>query len=169
MTVEEKSILIKSLASEAGFNACGITKAVIPEKDIAQLKTWLNAGYNAEMGYMSENYEKRINPRKILETAKSAIVVILNYFSDKYPERNKSFKITRYAVGDDYHFVLKKKLQFFNEQLRLNFKAIQSYSFSDPEPVLAKALAREAGLGWIGKNSLLVNNDYGSFLFIRPV
>lgn len=166
ITIEEKSLLIKYLASEAGFNACGITKASVPEKDSGQLKTWLDNDYHAGLNYMLKNYEKRIDPQKVIKPGKSVIVVILNYFSDKYPFNNKKLKISRYAVGNDYHIVIKKKLQLLLEKIQQNIGSFQTYTFIDPEPVLNKAYAREAGLGWIGKNSLLINKKLGSFLFI---
>ena len=166
MSIASQSSEIKKLAIEAGFDACGIAKAGILTKDSLHLETWLAARYNAGMQYMENHFEKRIDPTKLAEGAKSVIVVLLNYFPKSYPFENKKLKIARYALGTDYHFVMKEMLN--NLLITINEKVCKTEgrAFVDSAPVMERAWAREAGLGWIGKNSLLLNKDLGSYFFI---
>ena len=166
MSFAAQSSEIKKLAIEAGFDACGIAKAGTLTKDSLHLEAWLAARNNAGMQYMENHFEKRIDPTKLVEGAKSVIVVLLNYFPENYPFENKKLKIARYALGIDYHFVMKDMLH--NLLIIINEKVgkTEGRAFVDSAPVMERAWAREAGLGWIGKNSLLLNKDLGSYFFI---
>ena len=166
MNVVEKSQKIKELALAAGFSACGIAKAAKLTKDSSYLDTWLSAGYHAGMKYMENHYEKRIDPTLLVEGAKSVIVVLLNYYPKIYPFENRKYKISRYALGHDYHTVVKDKLSVLLKSISENVGTVNGRAFVDSAPVMERAWAREAGLGWIGKNSLLINKTLGSYFFI---
>jgi epoxyqueuosine reductase len=157
---------IKKLAIEAGFDACGIAKSAPLTKDSLYLETWLAARYQAGMQYMENHFEKRIDPTKLVEGSKSVIVVLLNYFPENYPFENKKLKIARYALGTDYHFVMKDMLNSLLATINEQVCKTEGRAFVDSAPVMERAWAREAGLGWIGKNSLLLNKDLGSYFFI---
>jgi epoxyqueuosine reductase len=167
---------IKTRALELGFSACGITKAEHLEKDEVRLKNWLLHGYQGGMSYMERNMEKRTDPRLLCEGAKSVITVLLNYYpTEPLPEEN-NYKIARYAYGRDYHDVIKDKLKKLVEDIKLeigNWKLeignLSARAFVDSAPVLDKAWAERAGLGWIGKNTCLIHPKMGSFLFVGEI
>jgi epoxyqueuosine reductase len=169
MSLQEKSQFIKQQALEIGFDACGIAKAEYLSDDASHLQSWLNAGFHAGMHYMKNHFEKRTDPVKLIEGAKSIIVVLLNYYPKNYPFTGKPFKIARYALGEDYHFVIKKKLNFLFEKLNEKFGPVNGRAFTDSAPIMERAWAREAGLGWMGKNSLLLNKNLGSYFFIAEL
>ena len=166
MTKQEKhSIMIKSRALQLGFNACGISCPAFLDEDAAYLDNWLKAGMHGEMAYMSNHFEKRTNPKKLVEGAKSVISVLLNYFPEKVQYDPEAPVISKYAYGEDYHFVMKPMLKellgYINEEMGANGRV-----FVDSAPVLERAWAAKSGLGWIGKNSMLISKDHGSFVFI---
>lgn len=166
MTLSEKSQIVKKLALDEGFDLCGITKAQELSDDAVRLQAWLAARYNADMQWMENNFEKRTNPALLVEGAKSVIIVLVNYYPSEYPFENKHMKISRYALGVDYHFVVKEKLHRLFEAIKSNLGELKGRVFVDSAPVMERALARQAGLGWIGKNSLLLNKKLGSYFFI---
>lgn len=169
MTKVEISKLIKSQALSFGFDACGIAKVERLSSEESNLLQWISNGYYADMEWMTKNMEKRIDPRLLVKNAKSVIVVLKNYTVHNFPFENKKYKISRYALGVDYHKVIKKKLkslfQFINEMTG----SIVGRYFVDSAPVLEKAWAVKAGLGWIGKNSLLLHRKLGSYCFIGEI
>jgi len=169
MNSSEKSRLVKKLAFDSGFDACGIAESEILTVDALHLKKWLDAGSHAEMRFMQNHFEKRIDPAKLMEGAKSVIVVLLNYFPKVYPFGKKQLKISRYALGIDYHFVIKKKLTRLIQNLQDSFSHLKGKNFVDSAPILERVWARKAGLGWIGKNSLLLNRQMGSYFFIGGI
>lgn len=160
------SQLIKAEALKLGFDACGISKAKPLLEDRARLRSWLEAGNHGTMGYMSNHFEKRVNPSLLVENSKSVVSVLLNYFTDQKQEDPDAPKISKYALGKDYHEVLKGKLFTLLEYIRSELAPCEGRAFVDSAPLLEKALAKEAGLGWIGKNSLLIHPRMGSFIFI---
>lgn len=160
------SQLIKTKAIELGFDACGISKAKSLDEDRDRLLSWLNDGYHGTMGYMENHFEKRVNPSLLVEGSKSVISVLLNYYTDQKQEDPAAPKISKYALGKDYHEVLKTKLFTLLEYIRTDLAPCEGRAFVDSAPLLEKALAKEAGLGWIGKNSLLIHPRMGSFVFI---
>ena len=158
--------LIKKKALELGFDACGITRATRLEEEGARLKKWLDAGYHGTMDYMSNHFEKRINPAELEEGAKSVITVLLNYHTKLKQEDPEAPVISSYTLGKDYHSVLKERLHQLLGYIQTELVPCQGRAFVDSAPLLEKALAREAGLGWIGKHSLLIHPRLGSFVFI---
>ena len=160
---------IKQLAQEFGFLDCGIVKADFLPKEAERLKEWLSNEYHGEMKYMENHFEKRVNPAKLVENTKSVIVLTYNYYPTK-KQREDSYKIAKYAYGKDYHFILKEKLQklWLAIENTLDIK-MQGRIFVDSAPVLERSLAQQAGLGWIGKNTMLISKQKGSFFFISEL
>ena len=164
---EENSNKVKELAAIAGFDACGISKAGFLEKEAPRLEKWLHDGKNGTMQWMENHFDKRLDPSKLVEGAKSVISVLLNYYPEKkLPENASDYKISKYAYGEDYHFVLKDKLKHLTELLRENFGEVNGRAFVDSAPVMDKAWATQGGLGWIGKHTNLITPRAGSFFFI---
>ncbi|PLX22307.1 MAG: tRNA epoxyqueuosine(34) reductase QueG [Marinilabiliales bacterium] len=159
------SALIKNKAKELGFSAVGISKADYLEKESKQLKEWLDKGFHGEMQYMENHFEKRTDPRKLVEGAKSVISVLYNYYPKKQ-QKEDTFKISKYAYGRDYHFVLKEKLFELLEFIKTEFGDLSGRAFVDSAPVMDKVWAAKSGLGWIGKNTNLISKEFGSFQFI---
>jgi epoxyqueuosine reductase len=157
---------IKAKASELGFSACGISPARLLEEDSLHLSAWLNSGYNGTMAYMANHADKRVNPSLLVDGAKSVISVLLNYYTSQKQEDPEAPVISKYALGKDYHHVLKARLYQLLTYIQTELAPCEGRAFADSAPLLEKALAREAGLGWIGKHSLLINPKIGSFLFI---
>lgn len=161
-----KSNLIKTKAYELGLDLCGIVKADFLEDEKENFLSWLDKGYHGEMGYMANNIEKRLDPRLLVENTKSIVVVGLNYFPKEQQKDPEAPVIAKYAYGKDYHFVLKDRLNQLFEYINLEIGEVSGRAFVDSAPVLEHAWAKRAGLGWIGKNSLLINRKIGSFLFL---
>jgi epoxyqueuosine reductase len=156
---------LKSKAFALGFDFVGIAKAKRLEEDGERLASWLEEGKHAEMAYMGNHFEKRIDPRKLVEGTKSVVSFLYNYHSKK-EQRADAPKIAKYAYGKDYHFVIKKKLHDLMAYLKEEEPLTEGRVFVDSAPVLDRAWARESGLGWIGKNSMLINKQRGSDFFI---
>lgn len=152
-------------ALEVGFLSCGISKAEFLEEEAPRLEKWLKSGYNGRMSYMENHFDKRLDPRLLVDGAKSVVSVLLNYYPTKKQNSNAP-KISKYAYGTDYHFVLKEKLARLNDLLKQRFGEFSGRAFVDSAPVLDKAWAKRAGLGWIGKNTNLITPQTGSFYFI---
>lgn len=166
LTLSAKSNLIKSKAKELGLDLCGIVKADFLEDEKENFLSWLDKGYHGEMGYMANNIEKRLDPRLLVENTKSIVVVGLNYFPKEQQNDPEAPVIAKYAYGKDYHFVLKDRLNQLLEYINTEIGEVSGRAFVDSAPVLEHAWAKRAGLGWIGKNSLLINRKIGSFLFL---
>lgn len=170
MTKLRLSHKIKLKAEELGFLSCGISKADFLKEEAPRLDAWLSKSFHGTMAYMENNYEKRLDPRLLVADAKSVISVLLNYYPEKDLFKDKGFKISKYAYGKDYHIVMKDKLdllyQFIEEEVGA---AISHRCFTDSAPVLDKAWAKRAGLGWIGKNANLLSKKVGSFFFIGEI
>jgi|APCry1669188910_1035180.scaffolds.fasta_scaffold19972_2 epoxyqueuosine reductase len=160
------SSLIKAQALKLGFDACGISRVKLLDEDRNSLLSWLSKGYHGTMGYMANHLEKRVNPSLLVEGSKSVVSVLLNYYTDQKQEDSEAPKISKYALGKDYHDVLKTRLFTLLDYIRTELAPCEGRAFVDSAPLLEKALAKEAGLGWIGKNSLLIHPRIGSFVFI---
>ena len=160
------SQLIKAKAAELGFSACGISKAGPLEEDSSRLLKWLAAGNNGSMGYMANHFEKRVNPAVLVDGAKSVVSVLMNYYTEEAQTDPDAPVISKYALGKDYHYVLKERLFKLLSYIQSELTPCQGRAFVDSAPLLEKTLAREAGLGWIGKHTLLINPRFGSYLFI---
>ena len=159
---------IKSEAKRLGFLSCGISKAGFLEEEAPRLENWLNKNQNGKMAYMENNFDKRLNPTLLVDDAKSVVSLLLNYYPEK-EQIQDSFKISKYAYGKDYHFVIKEKLKELFFSIQENIGEVSGRVFVDSAPVLDKAWAAKSGLGWIGKNSNLLTQKVGSFYFIAEL
>jgi len=162
------STLIKTEAKRLGFLSCGISKAAFLEEEAPRLEAWLNKNSHGEMRYMENHFDKRLDPTKLVEGSKSVISLLLNYYPSE--EQNKeSYKISKYAYGNDYHFVIKDKLKHLMHFIQEEIGDVHGRAFVDSAPVLDKAWAAKSGLGWIGKHSNLLTQQVGSFYFIAEL
>jgi epoxyqueuosine reductase len=159
---------IKSEAKRLGFLSCGISKAAFLEQEAPRLENWLNNQRNGQMSYMENNFDKRLNPILLVDDAKSVISLLLNYYPSEF-QNPDSFKISKYAYGEDYHSVIKEKLKELLFSIQENIGEVSGRAFVDSAPVLDKAWAAKSGLGWIGKNSNLLTRKVGSFYFIAEL
>lgn len=158
---------VKNYALQLGFDACGFAKAEFLETEARRLEEWLVQQRNGTMNWMENNFDKRVDPTKLVPGAKSVVSVIGSYYSPEHDHQSSNIpKIAKYALGRDYHKVFKKKLkELFNYTGSL-VGNIEGRFFVDSAPVLDKAWAVRSGLGWMGKNSNILNKDIGSFFFI---
>jgi epoxyqueuosine reductase len=161
-----QSSMIKTEARRLGFNKCGISQAEYLSEDARRLKSWLNKNYQGSMRYMENHIEKRVDPAKLVEGAKSVISVILNYFPLKTQSEPDAPVISKYAYGRDYHEVIRQKLKLLLHYINESVSPAKGRSFVDSAPVFDRAWAARAGLGWIGKNTNLISPEIGSFVFI---
>ncbi|MEO4006770.1 tRNA epoxyqueuosine(34) reductase QueG [Flavobacterium sp. CAU 1735] len=165
---EKYTQLIKTEAKRLGFLSCGISRAGFLEAEAPRLEKWLNGQMNGKMGYMENHFDKRLDPTLLVDDAKSIISLTLNY----YPEIKQnvgSYKISKYAYGQDYHYVIKEKLKELLFFIQNEIGEVSGRAFVDSAPVLDKAWAAKSGLGWIGKNSNLLSKQVGSFFFIAEL
>lgn len=162
------SKLIKQEAQRLGFMACGISKAEFLEEEAPRLENWLQRQMHGEMGYMENHFDKRLDPRLLVPGAKSVVSLLLNYFPSEM-QRDDSYKISKYAYGKDYHFVIKQKLKELLEFIRTEIGEVDGRAFVDSAPVLDKAWAVRSGLGWMGKHSNVLSKQMGSFYFIAEL
>lgn len=148
--------------------ACGISKSQFLEEEAPRLENWLNKNRNGGMAYMENHFDKRLNPNLLVDDAKSVISLLLNYYPEQI-QNPDSYKISKYAYGQDYHFVIKEKLKEFLFSIQSTIGEVSGRAFVDSAPVLDKAWAAKSGLGWIGKNSNLLTKKVGSFYFIAEL
>jgi epoxyqueuosine reductase len=165
-TDKTSSELIKEYALELGFDLCGIAAARALTEYREILTVWTNSGMNADMAYLGENIEKRIDPRILYPGTRSVIVTGLNYFVPKKQGGNGIPVISRYAYGVNYHSVIKAKLNKLLAFIKKIHPEAAGKSFVDTAPILEKAWGKEAGLGWPGKHTILINKEIGSFFFL---
>ena len=168
MDLSARSVLVKQKAKDLGFDFCGIAKAEFLEEEAPRLEAWLKKGMQGEMTYMENYFDKRLDPRSLVEGAKSVVSLLYNYYPEEIQVPDGP-KISKYAYGEDYHIVIREKLNELLEQLRHHIGAIEGRAFVDSAPVLEKAWAAKSGLGWIGKNANLINKKQGSFFFIAEL
>jgi epoxyqueuosine reductase len=166
---QKYSQLIKQEARRLGFMACGISKAEFLELEAPRLEEYLKENRNGEMAYLENYFDKRLDPRLLVDGAKSVISLTYNYFSDQAQADPNAPKLSKYAYGTDYHFVLKDKLKDLLRFIQENIGEIDGRCFVDSAPVMDKAWAQRAGLGWQGKHSLLLNKQKGSFFFVAEL
>ena len=160
--------LIKSEASRLGFLSCGVSKAEFLEEEAPRLESFLNKNMQGEMSYLENHFDKRLDPTKLVSDSKSVVSLLLNYFPEK-KQKEDSYKISKYAYGTDYHFVIKDKLKTLLQFIREEIGEVHGRAFVDSAPVLDKAWAAKSGLGWIGKHSNLITKQSGSFYFIAEL
>ena len=160
--------LIKAEARRLGFLSCGISKAEFLEEEAPRLEKWLNKNMQGEMSYMENYFDKRLDPTKLVPDSKSVVSLILNYFPSE-TQNSESYKLSKYAYGTDYHFVIKDKLKQLLAFISEEIGDVHGRAFVDSAPILDKAWAAKSGLGWIGKHSNLLTKQLGSFYFIAEL
>lgn len=165
---EKYTKLIKDEALRLGFMSCGISKAGFLEDEAPRLEKWLNENRNGEMQWMENHFDKRLNPTLLVDDAKSVVSVLLNYYPHEIQQED-SYHLSKYAYGQDYHFVIKDKLKHLLQFIKKEIGEVSGRAFVDSAPVLDKAWAAKSGLGWIGKNSNLLSKKTGSFFFIAEL
>lgn len=161
--------IIKTIASQLGFTFCGISKAEFLEEDAPRLEEWLKRGYQGKMSYLENYFDKRLDPTQLVPGAKSVISLVYNYYPQKDLATENSLKLAKYAYGEDYHFVIKDKLKDFLDQIHNQIGEVQGRAFVDSAPVMERTWAKKSGVGWVGKNSLLLNRSMGSFFFLAEL
>jgi epoxyqueuosine reductase len=161
--------MIKAEAERLGFMFCGITKADFLSEEAPKLEQWLKEERHGKMSYMENHFDKRLDPRLLVDGAKSVISVALNYYTPDKQTDSDAPKISKYAYGTDYHFVIKDKLKALQQFISENIGEVAGRAFVDSAPVLDKTWAKKAGLGWIGKNSNILNKKTGSFFFLAEL
>ena len=161
--------LIKEEAHRLGFSFVGFSKADFLEEEAPRLEKWLKDKQHGEMSYMENNFDKRLDPRLLVEGSKSVISLLYNYYSDQTQSDPTAPKISTYAYGEDYHFVIKHKLKSLVYFIQDKIGEVDTRVFTDSAPVLDRAWAKKAGLGWIGKNANLINKSQGSYFFIAEI
>ncbi len=169
MPVHKNTLLIKTKAQELGFSYCGISKAEFLEEEAHHLETWLKRSYNGKMSYMENHFDKRLDPRLLVDGAKSVVSLLLNYNTNQFQTDTTAPKISTYAYGEDYHDVIKDKLKEFLSYIQSTIGEVNGRVFVDSAPVMDKAWAKKSGLGWVGKNSNLIHPKQGSFFFIAEL
>ncbi len=168
LPIEKHTAFIKSKASELGFDYCGIAKAQRLDEDAERLEQWLHNGYHGSMQYMENYFDKRVDPTLLVDGAKSVITLLMNYFPEE-KQRQDAPRVSKYAYGQDYHDIIKAKLKLFLEEIRTNIGEVNGRGFTDSAPVLEKSWANKSGLGWVGKNGVLINKNSGSYFFIATL
>lgn len=168
MTTKEKTEWIKRKALEYGFMDVGIAQADFLEEEAGRLRVWLEKGYHGELSYMENHFDKRTDPRKLVDKAKSIICFSYNYYPEKeLPAGNP--KIARYAYGRDYHKVVKKKMKLLFREMNETIGDVNGRYFVDSAPVMEREWATRAGLGWVGKNTLVIHPKKGSYFFLAEM
>jgi epoxyqueuosine reductase len=160
---------IKRKANELGFFYCGVSKADFLEEEARDLEEWLRRGLNGGMSYMNNHFDKRLDPRILMPGAKSVVSLLLNYFPEKDLSEQHGLKVSKYAYGKDYHYVIKDKLKNLMDFISQDIGQVEGRVFVDSAPVMDKAWAKRSGLGWVGKNTNLINPKSGSFFFIAEL
>ncbi|MBC7616224.1 MAG: tRNA epoxyqueuosine(34) reductase QueG [Pedobacter sp.] len=163
------SEMIKTEAVRLGFMACGISRAEFLEEEAPRLENWLKNNHHGEMSYMENHFDKRLDPRLLVEDAKSVVSLTLNYFTDEKQLDSTAPKISKYAYGEDYHNVIKEKLKELMAFIKDEIGEVAGRCFVDSAPVMDKAWAQKSGLGWRGKNSNLISKEAGSFFFLAEL
>jgi epoxyqueuosine reductase len=165
----KNTALIKQKALELGFFYCGISKAEFLEEEAPRLEAWLNEQRHGKMSYMENHFDKRLDPRLLVDGAKSVISLLLNYYTEEKQSDVNAPKISKYAYGEDYHDVIKEKLRQLMQFIETEIGEVSGRVFVDSAPVMDKSWAKKSGLGWIGKNSNLIHPKSGSFFFIAEM
>lgn len=163
------SQMIKDEAMRLGFMQCGIAKAEFLEEEAPRLEAWLQDNHHGQMAYMENHFDKRLDPRLLVEDSKSVISLSLNYFTEEQQTDPHAPKISKYAYGTDYHTVIKDKLFLLLNFIEEHIGAVSGRAFVDSAPVLDRAWAKKAGIGWVGKNSNIISKKSGSFFFLAEL
>jgi epoxyqueuosine reductase len=168
-SIEKNTLLVKKLAHDLGFMFCGISKARFLEEEAPRLENWLKNGMHGTMSYMENHFDKRLDPSKLVPGAKSVISLGYNYYPKDDLAKEGSLKIAKYTYGQDYHYVIKDKLKQFMTLITDQIGEVDGRAFVDSAPVMERQWAQQSGVGWIGKNSLLLNKQNGSFFFLAEL
>jgi epoxyqueuosine reductase len=168
-SIQKNTDRIKVLSAAHGFMFCGISKAEHLSEDARRLEGWLKKGSHGKMSYMENHFEKRVDPTKLVPGAKSVISLAYNYFPEKDCTSGRPYKISKYAYGKDYHFVIKNRLKNLVHDIRQEVGDFDGRVFVDSAPVLERVWAKKSGMGWIGKHTLLLNRHAGSFFFLAEI
>ena len=166
---ENYAAIIKAKAKKFGFQSCGISKADFLEEDAPSLEAWLKNGFHGEMSYMENHFDKRLDPRKLVEGARSVISLSYNYFPKEDLASLNDLKISKYAYGEDYHEVIKEILREMVAELKTEIGDFDCRVFTDSAPILERSWARKSGIGWVGKNANLITKQHGSFYFLAEI
>ncbi len=169
MKKELHTQLIKYEALALGFQYCGVSKAEFLEEEAPKLEQWLQQGKHGRMSYMENHFDKRLDPRLLVDGAKSVITLLYNYYPEEDITTSAELKISKYAYGEDYHYVVKDKLKALMQMINEKIGAVNGRAFVDSAPVMERAWAKKGGAGWIGKHSLLINKNSGSFFFLAEL
>ena len=169
MELYKRSQLLKKEAASLGFDFCGISKADFLEEEAPRLEHWLNQQMHGQMSYMANHFDKRLDPRKLVEGAQSVVSLMYNYYPERELNEKQYYKLSKYAYGKDYHKVIRKKLKQLLRNLNEQIGEIHGRAFVDSAPVLEKAWAQKSGLGWVGKNANLISKGHGSFFFLAEL
>lgn len=161
--------IVKRIAQELGFFYCGISDATYLEDEARQLDQWLKNNYHGKMSYMENHYEMRLDPRKLVEGAKSVVSLALNYYPESEINHEDTPKISKYAYGQDYHDVIREKLIDFLDRIQSEIGEVNGRVFVDSAPVMDKVWAKRSGLGWMGKNTNIIHPKSGSFFFLAEL
>ena len=167
--IPELTQALKNKAYDLGFSFCGIAEAHSLEKEAPRLEHWLENGYNSGMAYMENYTDKRLDPRQLVPGARSVVSLAFNYYPGNKQPDEAPYKISKYAYGFDYHEIIREKLNALSDFLHQSAGEIHIRSFVDSAPVLERAWAVEAGIGWIGRNSMLISKKNGSFFFLAEL
>lgn len=165
---QERTEFVKATARQLGFSFCGVSKAEFLQEEAPRLEEWLRRRYHGKMGYMENHFDKRLDPTLLVPGARSVISLLYNYYP-KEPLPENTYKIAKYAYGEDYHFVIREKLRQLLDAIQSSVGQVQGRAFVDSAPVLERVWAKKSGAGWIGKNTLLLNRDAGSFHFVAEL
>jgi len=160
---------IKNWASDLGFSGIGISKVERLDNEAKQLEAWLNQGKHGKMSYMANHFEKRIDPEKLVPGSKSVISLLYNYYTEESQADPKAPKISKYAFGKDYHYIIKNKLKQLINRISIDIGEVDGRCFVDSAPVMERDWAKKSGLGWLGKNTLLIHPKKGSYFFLAEL
>lgn len=167
--LDQRSAMIKAKAAELGFLACGVAQAAFLEEEAPRLEQWLRQGRHGTMGYMANHFDLRLDPRKLVPGARSVISLAYNYFTPVKQQDPEAPKLSTYAYGRDYHKVVKKRLKPLMLFIKEQFGDVSMRCFTDSAPVLEKAWAQRAGIGWRGKHTNVIRQGAGSFFFLCEI
>ncbi|BDC98195.1 tRNA epoxyqueuosine(34) reductase QueG [Persicobacter psychrovividus] len=167
--IRNNTQFLKAEAKRLGFDFVGVSKAEYLEEDAPLLEQWLKNDYQGKMQYLENHFDKRLDPRKLVEGAKSVVSLVYNYYPEEDLAKDGEYKFAKYAYGKDYHFVVKDRLKELMQSLNDEIGEIDGRIFVDSAPVMERSWAKKSGLGWIGKHSLLINKQQGSFFFLAEL
>lgn len=167
--LKERTDFIKATARQLGFSFCGVSRVEFLREEAPRLEAWLQKGYQGKMQYLENFFDKRLDPGLLVPGARSVVSLLYNYFPKEDLAQTSGGKVSRYAYGEDYHFVIKEKLKSLMEIIRETIGQVGGRVFVDSAPVMERAWAKKSGLGWIGKNSLLLTREAGSYFFLAEL